>query len=221
MLSNVIARHGFLLLPRYCIHYLCSRMYSVLIKCSLAKCGKRLNAHYTSRIFGVRCINIGDDFFSGPGLWIEAVTSHPTGSFHPSITIGHRVAINSNVHIACINEVVIGDQVLFASNIFITDHNHGCYQGLGEQSDPEIAPNERRIYSANRVQIGRNCWIGENVAVLPGSVIGEGCVIGANAVVTGLIPPNSIAVGSPARVIKQFDTKANQWIPVTEQWRKS
>lgn len=221
MLSHLIDRHGFLLFPMYCVQYLRSRMYSFLIKHSISKCGKRLNAHYTSRIFGVRFINIGDDFFSGPGLWIEAVTSHPTGSFHPSITIGHRVAINSNVHIACINEVVIGDQVLFASNIFITDHNHGCYHGVGEQSAPEIAPNERQLYSTNRVQIGRNCWIGENVSILPGSVIGEGCVIGANAVVTGSIPPNSIVVGSPARVIKYFETKIGQWIPVTEQWRKS
>jgi lipopolysaccharide O-acetyltransferase len=61
------------------------------------------------------------------------------------------------------------------------------------------------------VVIGDNVWIGESVCVLPGVSIGEGCIIGALSVVTKSIPAYSIAVGSPARVVKQFDFEQNKW----------
>lgn len=52
------------------------------------------------------------------------------------------------------------------------------------------------------MRIENNVWIGDNVVVLPGCTIGEGSIVGANAVVTADIPPYSVAVGNPARVIK-------------------
>ncbi len=146
---------------------------------------------------------------------MEAVTRHQTGEFDPSIVIGDRVAANSNVHIACINRITIGSDVLLASNIFISDHNHGRYSGNDAQSDPATAPNNRPIHSIGPVEIGNNCWIGENVAILPGSKIGSGSIVGANSVVRSIIQPNSIVAGSPARVIKSFDPNTNKWMPAS------
>ena len=54
-------------------------------------------------------------------------------------------------------------------------------------------------------------WIGENVVILPGSIIGNGSIIGANAVVVGKIPDNTISVGSPARVIKRWNEFSSCW----------
>ena len=55
------------------------------------------------------------------------------------------------------------------------------------------------------ITIGDNCWFGANVTVMPGVKIGSGCVIGAGSVVTKDIPDNSLAIGVPARVIKEID----------------
>jgi lipopolysaccharide O-acetyltransferase len=63
------------------------------------------------------------------------------------------------------------------------------------------------------VEIGRGCWIGQNVVILPSVKIGEMSIIGANSVVTQSIPERSIAVGAPARVIKQWDDKNREWRP--------
>ena len=59
------------------------------------------------------------------------------------------------------------------------------------------------------VEIGKGSWIGSGAIILPGSKIGEHVVIGANSVVTGEIPSHSVAVGSPARVVRQYD--GNSW----------
>lgn len=62
-----------------------------------------------------------------------------------------------------------------------------------------------KIPKNGNVEIGDNCWIGANVFINPGVKIGNYVVIGANSVITKDIPSHSIAVGSPARVIKIFD----------------
>ena len=62
-----------------------------------------------------------------------------------------------------------------------------------------------------RVILEDNVWIGDNVTVLPGVTIGKGSIIGSNAVVSKSIPPYSIAVGIPARVIKQWNPENQRW----------
>ena len=61
------------------------------------------------------------------------------------------------------------------------------------------------IESAKPITVGKNCWLGGSVVLLPGVTIGDGCVIGAGAVVTKDIPANSLAVGNPAKVIKTIE----------------
>ena len=110
--------------------------------------------------------------------------------------------------------VDIGDNVLMASNIYISDNSHGSYKGeASEQTSPDIAP-INRIYNIKPVIIGRNVWICQGVVVNPGVTIGECAIIGANSVVTHSIPPYSIAVGCPAKVIKQYDSSVGRWIKV-------
>jgi lipopolysaccharide O-acetyltransferase len=113
------------------------------------------------------------------------------------------------VHIGALNRISIGNNVLIASRVFITDHNHGSYNGA-HQSSPYTPPAIRDIIS-NEVKIEDNVWIGEGVCILPGVVIGKGSVIASNSFVTKSIPANSIAAGVPAKVIKKFDIKENIW----------
>ena len=70
---------------------------------------------------------------------------------------------------------------------------------------------KERSLSSKSVIIKDNVWLGEHVSVLPGVTIGENSIIGANSVVTKSIPANSIAVGIPAKVIKQFNFETKRW----------
>jgi acetyltransferase-like isoleucine patch superfamily enzyme len=66
------------------------------------------------------------------------------------------------------------------------------------------------------VSIGRETWLGQNVAVLPGAQIGIHCVIGANSVVNSTIPDFSVAVGTPARVIRRYNQETGAWERVAD-----
>jgi acetyltransferase-like isoleucine patch superfamily enzyme len=130
---------------------------------------------------------------------------------HKFIEFGENVELNDYVHIVASHSVKIGSNVLMASKIFISDLNHGCYEGnFSEQSSPRVRPNFRPL-SAKHVIIEDNVWIGESVSILPGVTIGEGTIVGANSVVTKSLPANVIAVGSPAKPIKKFNFETSRW----------
>ena len=159
-------------------------------------------------IRGRRWITLGPNFTCGRGLRMDAFgDSSTTGSL---IHIGSDVAMNDYVHIGAVESVSIGDRVLIASKVFISDHDHGSYGKGGLHSDPRIAPADRPL-SAATVIIEDDVWLGEFVSVLAGVRIGKGAIIGTMSTVTRNVPPYSIAVGSPARVIKQFNFADGLW----------
>lgn len=166
-----------------------------------------------TRLGGIDHMRIGKGFTAGRGLWLEAVTDYPAAGqvFSPELIIGDRVNVGEYVHIGCNHRVVIGDDVLMGSKIYITDHNHGMYRGDNSVS-PRIPPVDRRLTEGKSVEVGERCWIGEYVTILPGVTIGEGCIIGSHSTVTHDIPANSIVVGSPAKVMKVWDESMEQWI---------
>ncbi len=159
-------------------------------------------------IRGAKYIKWGNNFTSGVNLRIDADPLNFV-TFSPVLEIGNNVQVNDYVHIGAVEKVIIGNNVLIASKVFISDHNHGNYNGL-LQSSPKVEPRKRPLF-AKAVVIEDNVWIGEQVSVLPGVTIGEGSIIGANSVVSKNIPANSIAIGSPAKVIKIFNFFNNQW----------
>ncbi|WP_317633791.1 acyltransferase [Perspicuibacillus lycopersici] len=167
-------------------------------KLKFRKCGTRVIFESPFVLSGESYITAGDNIRTKPRLQLEAIDSLGNDKFTPEIMIGDDVSINYDVHIACINKVVIGKGVLIASKVFITDHGHGdtCIETL------QIPPSKRKLYSKGPVIIEENVWIGEGVAVMAGVTIGKNSVIGANSVVTKDIPPFSVAVGTPARVIQ-------------------
>ena len=182
-----------------------NRIYNLLIF-------HRLDIHiqHPSELNGIKYIHIGKNFSSGRNLRLEAIVQYGDKIYIPKIVIKDNVIINDFVHIGCTNYVVIGNNVLMASKIYISDHNHGYYSG-DNQSNPLIEPAKRIVSSNKSVIIGDNVWIGENVAILPGVKIGEGSIIGANSVVTKDIPKYSIAVGNPAKVVKFFNFNKQKW----------
>ncbi|WP_144168633.1 DapH/DapD/GlmU-related protein [Shewanella algae] len=128
------------------------------------------------------------------------------------ITFGENCQINDSVHIAAVKSITFGNNVLIASRVFITDHNHGTYIGE-EQSLPSSVVAQRELSSAS-VEIGDNVWLGEGVAIMPGTRIGNNSVVAANSVVTKSVPPNVIVAGTPAKPIKMYDENSKKWIAV-------
>lgn len=158
------------------------------------------------RIRGKKLIRVGEGFTTGFNCRIDAYAESRKNVI---IKIGDRVQINDYVHIGAVDSIEIGDNVLIASKVFITDHNHGNYSGE-HQDSPLSAPQDRPIVS-KKVRIEKNVWLGEYVSVLSGVTIGEGSIIGTMSVVNKDIPPFTIAVGSPAKVIKKFNQETQKW----------
>jgi len=158
-------------------------------------------------IRGHKNIDWGTGFTSGVNLRIDADPQYLRNEV--VLRFGKDVQVNDYVHIGAFEKVSIGNQVLIASKVFISDHNHGNYVGE-DHSAPDMAPAIRPVYSAP-VIIEDNVWIGEHVSVLPGVTIGKGSIIGANSVVNRSIPPYSIAVGAPARVVKTYNFTTLKW----------
>lgn len=144
-------------------------------------------------------ISIGNDFLAMNGCRIEAWDNYAGELYSPEIIIGDNVSMNVECHIGCINRIVIGNNVLLGSRVFITDHAHGS----SKLEELKIAPNQRKLFSKGPIIIGDNVWIGENAVILPDVKIGDGCIIGANAVVTKDIPNNCVVGGVPAKIIKE------------------
>jgi lipopolysaccharide O-acetyltransferase len=152
-------------------------------------------------------VDFGVNLSIGVGFRLEAF---PNGINSPSVVFGNNVQLNDYVHIVAMNNVTIGNNVLMASHIFISDNSHGSYKGDENDSNPEIAP-IKRDYPTSPIIIGDNSWICEGVMIMPGTTIGRGCIIGAHSIVRGSIPDYSIAVGNPAKVVKRYNFDSNRW----------
>ena len=121
-----------------------------------------------------------------------------------NIFIGNNVSVNMNCTFVDCNEIIIGDNVLIASNVQLYTATHPVELAERYVQNPETGVLVRHTY-ALPIKIGNGCWLGGGVIVLPGVTIGDGSVIGAGSVVTKDIPKNSLAVGNPCHVIRKIN----------------
>ena len=110
-----------------------------------------------------------------------------------NIKIGKNVFINACCRFQDQGGIEIGDGSLIGHNTTIATLNH------------DFNPAKRQNLTPRPVKIGKNVWIGSDCTILPGVEIGDGAIIGAGSVVTKSVPKNTIAVGNPARVIKELE----------------
>lgn len=128
--------------------------------------------------------NASKDIRIEPGFYCD---------YGSNIFIGKRVYINVNCIILDVCKVEIGSNVLIGPGVHIYTASH-----------PQNAMERKTTCFGKPVKIGNDCWIGGNSIILPGISIGEGSIVGAGSVVTKDIPANVMAVGNPAKVIKQL-----------------
>jgi acetyltransferase-like isoleucine patch superfamily enzyme len=157
-------------------------------------------------IFNEQYISIGEDTLIGPGVALSAgMVPGQECITNPVVSIGDRCLIGKGSGIVGHFSITIGNDVWTGHHVYITDQNHGYKDvsvPISKQSQPERA-----------VIIGDGSWLGHGSIILPGVTIGEHVVIGANSVVTKNIPSFSVAVGSPARVIRQY-VESEGWVDI-------
>ena len=194
------------------------RWWSVAVEAGAIGPGSRLGRSFGSfgqhsvicfppnTIFNEGYIHIGRNTMIGPHCTLSAgMVPGQVCLTDRVVEIGDRCLIGKGSGIVGHFSIRIGDDVWTGHDVYITDQNHG-YEDVNLPISVQTMP-ERKV------SIGSGSWIGHGSVVLPGARIGEHVVIGANSVVTGEIPSYSVAVGVPARVIKQY--RQNAWVDVT------
>ncbi|MFV5692476.1 DapH/DapD/GlmU-related protein [Flavobacterium sp. LT1R49] len=156
---------------------------------------------YPLYLQGGEYITIGKNFGCDQRLRLDVIDAFLGDKFNPQLRIGDNVSIQKDCHIGAINKIVIGNGVLLASKVYISDHFHGEIT----KEALLLPPSQRKLYSKGPVIIEDNVWLGEGVVVLSGVTIGKNSIIGSNAVVTKSIPRNSVAGGNPARIIREIN----------------
>lgn len=129
----------------------------------------------------------------GEGCYIEPPLHANWGGHH--VHFGKYVYANFNLTLVDDTHIYVGDYTMLGPNVVLATAGHPILPELREQA-----------YQYNvSVRIGRNCWLGAGVIVLPGVTIGDNTVIGAGSVVTKDIPANVVAVGNPCRVLREIN----------------
>lgn len=135
----------------------------------------------------------------GEGCYIEPPLHSNWGGGH--CHFGRNVYANYNLTMVDDTHIYVGDYTMFGPNVVLASAAH------------PIAPNLReKNYQYNMpVRIGKRCWLGAGVIVLPGVTIGDDTVIGAGSVVTKDIPSNVVAVGNPCRVLREVNDRDREY----------
>ena len=157
-----------------------------------------------ARVTMPEAIHIGAGVTINEHSWISVVEAVPGHT--PKLTIGDGTIIDRMLHIACVGEIEIGEDVLIAERTLIGDTYH-------DYTDPD-AHIVKQAVAPRKVTIERRAHLGLNVIVMPGVTIGEEALVGAGAVVTRDVPPRTVVVGNPARVVRRFDPEREEWVSV-------
>lgn len=176
------------------------RTWSKLFNSVIHWCFKDIKGYLycPHQLKGLQYISIGYDTGFGRGAILTAWDEFAGCRHTPVIRIGNHYSIGEHSHITACHSITIGDNLLTGRYVYISDNAHG--EAVASQL--AIPPSQRPLYVKGPVVIGNNVWIGESARILSGVTIGDGAIIGANAVVTHDVPSGAVVGGVPAKVIK-------------------
>ena len=135
----------------------------------------------------------------GEGCYIETPFYANMGGHH--VHLGKNVYANYHLTLVDDTHIYIGDYTMLGPNVTLATAGHPI--------DPTLR--QRGLQYNMPVRIGKNCWLGAGVIVMPGVTIGEGTVVGAGSIVTRDLPAGVVAVGNPCRVIRQIGERDREF----------
>lgn len=176
----------------------------ISLKCKLGSFGSGSVIISPLHLDGPQNIYLGHHVSIQYKTWLSAIPFTSLGGANKcKLIFGDGCTIGHFNHIIATSRIEFGKNVLTADKVYVSDCTHGF-------EDINTPIKCQSVLQKNEIYIGDDSWIGENVCVI-GASIGKHCVIGANSVVTRDIPEYSVAVGSPARVIKRYDFERQEW----------
>jgi len=186
-----------------------SQFYTWIIKKNFNSFGKKSIIKPFANLSNCQHISIGNFVDIGNNCRItvsNAFFGLPCHSKNKiKLKIGNHVDVGNGTFISANNDVQIGNHVIMAPYVFITDHDHGFSDITKNLHQQPLTENGHTI-------IGDNVFLGTKSSILKNVKIGEHSVVGANAVVTKDVPSFSIISGNPAKIIKKYDLKKKKWI---------
>ena len=136
---------------------------------------------------------IGEDCYIEPPLHANMAGAY--------VHFGKNVYANFNLTLVDDGHIYVGDYTMIGPNVTIATAGHPILPELREKG-----------YQYNmEVHIGKNCWLGSGVVVLPGVTIGDNVVVGAGSIVTKDLPSNVVAVGNPCRVLREMNERDKEY----------
>lgn len=185
------------------------RWYTAWIRPSFAQLDSHLDPKV--EIKNPQRISIGKNVTICAYTWVCAMINDlpRIGVFNPSIQIGDNTVIGRFGHITISNQLIIEPSVLITEGVLITDSIHG----FEDVHTPVIA---QPLLSLGPIIIGEGSWIGNRACIVGKVKIGKHVVVGANTYIDKDIPDYCVVVGSPARIVRRYDTEQQAWLRVNE-----
>jgi acetyltransferase-like isoleucine patch superfamily enzyme len=182
-----------------------------------ASLGRNFQVHHTCDLKRsiAPYIKVGHSVLLDRDVWINIPFAPESGE--PAIIFEEGCVVGRRCVISAMNRIHCGKNVIFAPSVLVMDHNHAF-------EDVRVPIKDQGVTKGGMIRIEEGCWIGYGAAIVCGKgelVIGSNSVIGANAVVSRSIPPNSVVTGNPARVVKQFDPVKGEWVMGSSAYAKA
>jgi len=168
---------------------------------SLDKYFKDITFGNNVQVIGIRNVSIGQGSCIGDDVWLNICIRDEK----IRMNIGKCVLIGRRSTIFTSGYLEIGDYTTLAPNVYVSDADH-------DYRDTNIPIMAKGVTMNRCVRIEENCWLGINSVVSGNLTIGRGSVVGANSVVLEDVPPFSVVVGNPARIVKMYDPVIREWV---------
>jgi serine acetyltransferase len=151
-------------------------------------------------VYNERYLSIGDGTLIGPNVCLTAgISGEQEMLSAPVVSIGKKCIIGRGSHIVGHWSIQLGDEIQTGPYVYITDENHSY-------EDPDV-PVGWQTPTESAVRIGSGSWLGANVVILPGTVLGRNTTVAAGAVVRGEFPDHVVIGGVPAKILRHYSAE--------------
>ena len=179
-------------------------------KCSLEECFPNVSFGNTVQVLGIKSVSIGEGACIGDDVWLNICDRDD----RLRMKIGRCVLIGRQSVISTGGYLEIGDYCILAPRVYVSDTDH-VFEDIHQ---PVI---QQGATLGRSVTVEENCWLGINSVITGNLTVGRGSVVGANSLVIREVPPFSVVVGNPARIIKMYNPQTKNWeLTKTEEEQK-